>query len=219
MTLALETETLEPATGLRLVDTPEALAAIRNPGCAAAIWQRTPAPGFQSWIEALAPSLLPSGRVTLRPADVRDAATQICDSCGTPESPERRMLIDDTAAAAEIFAEIMHAAYIRLRFDVIATNACRKFHIDNVTARLICTYRGIGTQYGFATSDGDPGEIFTVATGSPILLRGRLWPERPDARLRHRSPPIEGTGETRLVLVLDPMEAPDGPDGSPLRLH
>lgn len=219
MTLALEAETLEPATGVHLVDTPEALAAIQDPGCAAAIWRRAPAPGFQSWIDALAPGLLPSARVILRPADVRDAATQICDSSGTPDCPERRMLIDDTAAAAEIFAEIMRAPYLRMRFDVIATNACRKFHIDTVTARLICTYRGIGTQYGFATSDGDPGEIFTVATGSPIVLRGRLWPERPDAGLRHRSPPIEGTGETRLVLVLDPMEAPDGPSGSSLRLH
>ncbi len=30
-----------------------------------------------------------------------------------------------------------------------------------------------------------------------------LWPEQPASGLLHRSPPIEGTGETRLVLVLD----------------
>ena len=36
-----------------------------------------------------------------------------------------------------------------------------------------------------------------------------MIPERPNAGLRHRSPPIEGTGETRLVLVLDPIVDPD----------
>jgi len=46
-------------------------------------------------------------------------------------------------------------------------------------------------------------------TGAPILLRGTLWPEHPRSGLLHRSPPIEGTGETRLVLVLDPVDDPE----------
>jgi hypothetical protein len=48
-----------------------------------------------------------------------------------------------------------------------------------------------------------------VATGAPILLRGTLWPGDPPSGLMHRSPPIEGTGETRLVLVLDPVDGPE----------
>ena len=44
---------------------------------------------------------------------------------------------------------------------------------------------------------------------APILLRGTLWQERPRTGLLHRSPPIEGTGETRLVLVLDPIDDPE----------
>ena len=119
------------------------------------------------------------------------------------------MLTSDTAALAEIFADLMRTHFLRLRFDVINTNACRKFHIDTVTARLICTYRGTGTQYGFPIDDTDPPRVFTATTGAPILLRGRLWPERPNAGLRHRSPPIEGSGQTRLVLVLDPVEGPE----------
>ncbi|ESQ13779.1 MAG: hypothetical protein N838_33160, partial [Thiohalocapsa sp. PB-PSB1] len=49
----------------------------------------------------------------------------------------------------------------------------------------------------------------TVPTGAPILLRGTLWPEQPKSGLLHRSPPIEGSGETRLLLVLDPMDGPE----------
>jgi len=102
----------------------------------------------------------------------------------------------------------MGAPYVRLRVDRITTNACRRFHVDAITARLICTYRGTGTQYGNATEGAQPEQVFTVPTGCPMLLRGRLWPEAPHAQLLHRSPPIEGSGETRSVLVLDPIFDP-----------
>lgn len=203
----------DAAIGVGVADAPEGLSAIQQPGCAAAIWRRHPLPGFQSWIDALEPERLPKARVILRPENVREAAVQICDAFGTPDCAERAKLIDDTAALADIFAGLMRAPYLRLRFDVVTTNACRKFHIDAVTARLVCTYRGTGTQYGISTDGAEPRRIFTVPTGAPILLRGTLWPERPNSGLLHRSPPIEGTGETRLVLVLDPVaDLQSGPD-------
>ncbi|ESQ13777.1 MAG: hypothetical protein N838_33150 [Thiohalocapsa sp. PB-PSB1] len=37
----------------------------------------------------------------------------------------------------------------------------------------------------------------------------RDGPESPRSGLLHRSPPIEGSGETRLLLVLDPMDGPE----------
>lgn len=40
-------------------------------------------------------------------------------------------------------------------------------------------------------------------------MRGKLWPPGPDPQLLHRSPPIEGTGETRLMLALDPVSGPE----------
>jgi hypothetical protein len=116
--------------------------------------------------------------------------------------------VDDIAALAEIFAGLMRARWLRLRLDVVTTNACRRFHIDAVTARLVCTLRGTGTQYGISTDGAEPRRVFTVPTGSPIVLRGTLWPEGPRSGLLHRSPPIEGTGETRALLVLDPVDDP-----------
>jgi hypothetical protein len=77
-----------------------------------------------------------------------------------------------------------------------------------VTARLVCTFRGAGTQYGISADGAEPGRIFTVPTGAPIVLRGARWPERPRSGLLHRSHPIEGTDQTRLVLVLDPVDDP-----------
>ncbi len=198
----------ETAKGVRVVDAPEGLSAIHRTDCAAALWQRAMVPGVQAWLDALEPDQLPKARVILRPADVRAALELICATSGTPDGPQRARLVDDVAALAVLFTDQLRTPYLRLRFDVVTTNACRRFHVDAVTARLVCTYRGTGTQYGNAIDAAEPEQVFTVPTGAPILMRGKLWPERPTSGLLHRSPPIEGSGETRLVLVLDPIEAP-----------
>ncbi len=199
----------DAAIGVGVAASPEGLTAIEHPGCAAAIWQRTPLPRFQNWIDAVDTAHLPRARVIVRHNAVRDAMSQIVESSGLPDCENRTMLVDDVSALAEIFSDVIRAPYLRLRLDVVTSNMCRKFHIDAVTARLICTYRGTGTQYGICTDGAEPRRVFTVPTGSPIVLRGTLWPEKPESGLLHRSPPIEGTGETRLVLVLDPIFDPD----------
>lgn len=198
----------EVGTAVGIVDAPEALSEIHASGCGAALWRRRVLPAFLTWIDTLDPAQLPRGRVILRPEDVREAALAICETSGTPAHAERDRLVEDISALSNIFVGVMHARWLRLRLDVVTTNACRKFHLDAVTARLVCTYRGTGTQYGISPNGSDPRRVFTVPTGSPILLRGTLWPEKPRSGLLHRSPPIEGTDETRLLLVIDPIDDP-----------
>ncbi|MGF1446368.1 MAG: DUF1826 domain-containing protein [Pikeienuella sp.] len=199
--------------GVSVTEDPEGLSEIHDDGCDAVIWRRDPLPSFQPWVDALKPEQLPKARVILRPDATRSALREICQTSGTPDCEDRDRLIDDVAALSERFAGLMEAPYLRLRLDVITTNACRRFHIDSVTARLICTYRGTGTQYGLAVAGAEPDPILTVPTGAPILLRGTLWPGQAQSGLLHRSPPIAGTGETRLVLVLDPiLNLEDAPD-------
>ncbi len=197
------------AVGVAIADKPAALDTFLRPGCAAAIWQRQTPPHIQSWLDRLDPDRLPRGRVILRPAAVSQTVAHLCDMSGLPSGPERDWLASDIATLTDVFATLMSPRFLRLRLDVVTNNACRKFHIDAISARLICTYRGTGTQYGISTDGADPTRVFTVQRGAPILLRGTLWPEQPPSGLLHRSPPIEDTGETRLVLVLDPVTDPD----------
>ncbi|MEJ6402893.1 DUF1826 domain-containing protein [Yoonia sp. 2307UL14-13] len=207
------TKTLtDAAIGVGIADDPAALSVFKKPGCAAAIWRRQMPHDVQDWLAHLDPDHLPSGRIILRPDAVPQAVTHLCDMAEMPECAERDWLQADIARMADLFADLMSVAYLRVRFGVVTTNACRKFHMDAVTARLVCTYRGSGTQYGISTDGHDPRRVFQVATGAPILLRGSLWPENPPSGLLHRSPPIEGTGETRLVLVLDPIFDPGEED-------
>ncbi len=208
--MILETEAVkQPVVGVAVSRRPENLSILKTPGCAAALWHRQPEAGFQTWIDALDPQHLPDGRVVLHRGSVHRALNELCDIAGTPQCGEREQLIEDATALSVIFADLMDAQYLRVRLQAVTTNACRKFHIDAITARLVCTYRGTGTQLGMQDQNNEPQCLLTVPTGAPIVLRGTKWPEYPRSGLLHRSPPIEGTGETRLVVVIDPVIDPD----------
>ena len=195
-------------TGVDMVERSSEMSVLHHADCAAVIWRRPELTALEPWIDALDPMQLPKVRMVLPAHTVREAVHQVCDSCGTPACNERNALVEDISDLAELFSDFMSTRYVRLRLDVVNTNACRKFHVDTVTARLVCTYRGTGTQYGTSQNKADPKRVFTVPTGSPILLRGTRWPEQPSSGLSHRSPPIQGTGETRLLFVLDPVADP-----------
>lgn len=202
----------DPVTGVVVGDTLDCLSSILEPDCAAVIWRRQPDRRFHAWISGLDPTAMPRIRTILPSGKVKPEITDLFDARGLPASFERSLLIDDIRALAAHFNTLVSAPFLRLRLDVVTNNACRKFHTDSVLARLICTYRGTGTQYGIASDGPEPRRIFTVPTGAPVLLRGKLWPEHPCSDLVHRSPPIEGTGETRVVLVIDPVFDPDEDD-------
>lgn len=204
MTLVREITTDTPI-GVGVTDTPDGLLALYSPSCPAVIWQRRPLAGFQHWIDALEPEQLPRARVIMPPNEVRDVVASICAASGTPDCDERVQLIDDVAALADIFAELMRVPLLRLRLDVVTSNACCRFQTDTVTARLICTYRGTGTQYRLSHDSGEPSDPVTVPTGAPIVLRGTRWPVSPPCDFLHRSPPVDSEGDSRLVLALDPV--------------
>lgn len=204
MNIAAQITSEQPA-GVHIANDDKVLGLFLDPGCSAAIWQRDLPADAISWLAQLDPNTLPNARVVIQATAVGETVEQFCRDAGMPTGPHRDWLVGDIAALAKRFAALMDVPYLRLRLQAITTNACRKFHLDAITGRLVCTYRGAGTQYGTAQQGSDPTQIFDVPTGVPILLRGSLWPAKPATGLLHRSPPIEGTGETRLVLVLDPI--------------
>lgn len=118
-------------------------------------------------------------------------------------------LIADIAALANRFAELTGKPSLRIRLEGVTTNACKKVHADYTDVRLITTYAGPGTDYAPHSAEDHGGDccLERVPTGAVALFKGRLFGAGHDPCL-HRSPPIEGSGAARLVLVIDtPMRA------------
>ena len=126
-----------------------------------------------------------------------------------PDCVERQFLLNDICLLAQEFNELFASDYLRLRFDVVTTNKCPKFHIDHVAARLLCTYRGAGTEYSFLDHQKKPAEIFPTPNCAAIVLRGTKWPTDCANNLVHRSPEINDENETRLLFVIDPVDDSD----------
>ena len=173
------------------------------------IWDRQIPVNIQDWLNKVDPRLIPSFRQVFHKNEISKKIINIFENLPLIKQTETEWLIQDITRLSELFSKIMKVDYIRLRMEIVSTNSCRKFHIDAVKGRLICTYRGQGTQYGISRDGGDPKYFQTTPTSSPILLKGTLWTESNSKTILHRSPPIEGTGETRFVFVIDPIFDPE----------
>ena len=187
----------EVAMGVEMVDDPDALRMFLQPGCAAAIWWRQTPPDVQSWLDGIDGEALPRARVVLPRHAVGEVVQQLFDMANLTDGAERAWLQQDIIGLADILSDLMNARYLRLRLDVVTTNACRKFHIDVATARLVCTSRGTGTQYGDSCYGHDPRRVFTAQTRAPIRLRRSERPTAPPSCFRHRPPPIPSTHQHR----------------------
>ena len=191
------------------VDEIDGLARLFEGNMAGVIWRRRMQEGMQSWLDTLPVDQFPTGRIVLPVLKVRSAVTELMNISEMPDCAERQLLLDDICLLAHEFNELFAPAYLRLRFDVVTTNKCPKFHIDHVAARLLCTYRGVGTEYSFLDDQKRPAEIFSTTACAAIVLRGTKWPTDCANNLVHRSPEINDKNETRLLLVIDPLDDAD----------
>jgi hypothetical protein len=205
MSLALEPSDGPVAADVFMGRDADILTEIASPGVAAAIWQRTPEPGFQSWMDGLDMDLLPDLR-TVVPVHLAEAAViTACETSGLDAGPNRDVLASDIGALAVMMAKILDVDHVRLRLDVADEVMCPKFHIDWVPARLLCTYRGAETEYVPLGSEADPKRIRQAKRGAAALFRGALWNTDETTGILHRSPEVTPEDGPRLLLVIDPV--------------
>ena len=182
------------------------LCGIADPGVAAVIWQRRMSTSFETWIETLEPEGLSNLRVTVPTDQAETIIHTACDIAKIPDDPQRQVFASDIGALASLFGDVMGIRQVRIRLDVSQETKCPKFHLDNVAARLLCTYRGTGTEYVSDHHLADASRIRTVRTGSVGLFRGAKWPSGEPTGLLHRSPDVRPGAGPRLLLVLDAGE-------------
>jgi hypothetical protein len=138
--------------------------------------------------------------------------------------PARAWITRDVAMLIARLAHLAEARRLRVSFGAVRTDQCRKFHVDYLRYRLVTTYVGPGTEWvpdeavrrevldhpadcpcdanqeivreSSAIRHAVPGEVIVMRGALPARHRGAV----------HRSPPIEGTGRVRVVLIASTVD-------------
>ncbi|MBM3645980.1 MAG: DUF1826 domain-containing protein [Alphaproteobacteria bacterium] len=220
--LATDTATAHPralaSTPTQPVHTgtsPAILAALKEPETELAIWQRTLPPELAQWLGTVSPPATHGVRGIAHPSELGPALADWIATWRPGNAVAGAALIADIVQLATLFTDVIGTKQVDYRLEWIAGDSCWKFHRDCVSARLLTTYRGPGTQWVTPDlSDGAlraqrafDGRIRALGTGDVSVFTGSC---AGDGRgIVHRSPPISGSGDVRLLLCLNPPHGGD----------
>ncbi|MDP2881061.1 MAG: DUF1826 domain-containing protein [Azonexus sp.] len=199
-----------------LADDPLGLTRIFDPENQLAQWRRPVEPVIADWLAAHAGDLGGGLRQTLAPGQRPDLGR-------LPAGAGRDALAADIALLAEMLGELLDAASIGLRLEVVGQAMCPRLHVDRVGIRLLCTYRGPGSEWVEdasvdrrflgAASGGRPDEasglllaghrIEAIPPFAVALLKGSLWQGNGGRGIVHRSPAVAPSEAPRILLAMD----------------
>ena len=179
---------------------------------------------IRAWLEALDLSGEYEASARLCADGAGEGAQRLLRGLGSAAGAT--LLADDIETLARRFARITGAPEVVASLAIVHTDKCRKFHADYKPLRLLCTYLGPGTEW-VDNADVDRTHLAQVVdtvelanarivprssriqraqAGDVVILKGELHPGNHGRGAVHRSPPIQATLDTRLVLTLDTPE-------------
>jgi len=208
-------------TPLRAIDPFAALDAIEQPTTSAACLRRAVAlPSLDPWLARFTSEAHAAWGWDGAPSELAAALPELLRP--VPE-PAHAILAADLTALVPRFARWTSRRHVRVRFEAVAHDGCRKFHVDYMALRLLVTYAGPGTEFvldphvdrswlGHTGVDMDecnarivpnPGHVQRAAAGDVLVLKGEHFRGAAGRAAVHRSPPIEGSAARRLVMKID----------------
>lgn len=213
--MQLETEILSPRpkpanenkiTRIAQID---GLADIANPATSLVIWQRQISSLIFDWLSDISPQNWPHGQVIARPDQLNTALLDLFGAEQDSAASAAQMLRQDITQLGQLYAAIAKSDQVDIRLKVIQHDACWKFHLDNVALRLVTTYIGASTQYvvpelskqALSEQKAYNGPLENIPEQAVAIFKGSR--SASDNGIVHRSPPIKGTGQTRLFLSIN----------------
>lgn len=197
-------------------DSPLSLTRIFDAEIQLAQWRRPVDTCIAHWLNANADGLGSGFRQTLSPGQVPDLRQ-------LPGGAGRDALTQDLALLTDMLGELLDAPTIGLRLEVVRQAMCPRLHVDRVGIRMLCTYRGPGTEWVEeaavdrrflgAASGGQPDEssgllhpghrIEHIPPYTVALLKGSLWQGNSGRGIVHRSPKVPEQQGPRILVALD----------------
>ncbi|KAL6762093.1 hypothetical protein V8C86DRAFT_2524902 [Haematococcus lacustris] len=164
-------------------------------------------PSLRRRVSAVARQPQPAVHTLLQPLVMSDAAFTA--------------LHEDVCQLVSSYAEVVQVPHVNVKLEVLHATPCPRWHADHVTARLLVTYLGPGTEFvenrfvkrrwSLASGQVDPsvGHVDAQAAqqageGDILLLKGHAWPGSLGLGAVHRSPhATEAIDNVRLLLTVD----------------
>ena len=192
------------------------LVRIFEPGVQIAWFERTPVPAIEDYLQAASIGLgLGRSRVVRADTDVPDLEL--------PDPVGREALLAEIGWLIRVYTDLLGCPAAALRIEVLDRPMCPRFHVDRTGIRLVCTWRGPGTEWlddswtnrnclgpgshGLADEESGllrPGaEIERIPTFAVGLLKGSLWQGNASRGAIHRSPRIDPGAAPRVMMSLD----------------
>lgn len=199
----------------------QALTALQSPDCLLALIERQLSPDLTAYLRGRQFSGCQPVDVTMPARTGHEALECLLAAAGYPRHPGRTAMAADIATLMDLVGTLPRTGSVRMRLERVTTDACRFFHTDTLPLRLVCTYRGAGTEWldddacdrsGLGKGDNakicrDRNGIHRMPEGWAGLMKGNRWAgpaEGYPGGLVHRSPPLY-PGEWRLFLSLDAL--------------
>jgi hypothetical protein len=197
-------------------DRPDLLRQILDSGVNLCLWRRPVQPAVTRELLPLQASHLPDVRCLTSPASFDHDVSTLLQRQGLDPIAFQNWHTDLRRVADHFFG-VCEGRDVTLRLETTDEDVCRRFHVDHTHLRLLCTYRGPGTEWltdaqvdRAAQHSGAPNEDI-IRFGDPArfepfwvgILKGQSYQGNAGRALVHRSPPIEGTGQTRILFCLD----------------
>ncbi len=203
-------ERVREATGILRADAPTILARVRDPWVGLALWRRSAPAAVAAALDSVAAEGLSRGRLLTELGELDRAVDWLLQNSSLAGTAAETYLRADIAGLAARFARLLGTELVDLRLEAVGHDACWKYHRDNTRLRLITTYRGPGTQIvapefaacALREQRAYRGPMEELPRFAVALFKGSRADRQEDG-IVHRSPPVAGSGQTRLVLCLN----------------
>jgi hypothetical protein len=140
-----------------------------------------------------------------------------------PPGPHIAALREDIASLTRRFGAISGDDALHVGLGLTRQDECKRFHVDSMRLRLLCTYLGPGTQWLPARAANlyalgsphhqahhviaDPDAIQQADSLALVWMKGNRFATDQLGAI-HRSPPIQHLGLARLILRISTPDAP-----------
>ncbi len=179
------------------------------------LWHRQPQPELVDAVRNLPHAIIPDKRFTGSLDDLSSWLTNFLEHIPDNHQRDFQCLTSDIEHVAQWFDQRWHAEQYIFRIHPLSETMCPRFHTDHGAMRLLCTYRGPGTEW--VQEDGvnrkalrtigttndtivpRPQAIHTIPNFTAALLCG--CDAQGNGGVVHRSPKVPA-GDNRITFCM-----------------